>query len=363
MKTLPRTFVISLCAALALSTLVACSGDTPTSSSGATDTSAAATGQPAESPAASSSWDDVVAAAKQEGAVTVYLASQDGINQRLVEAFEKEYPEIAVTYTRLESGASTARVATEIESGATTADVVQIADNVVLEEHPDWFTSLAGIPNADAWPAERIKDYYVHQQTAPFVITYNTESLPTPPPEKWADLATSDAIKKGVMIDPRVANSFMAMMYFLREQGGDELLKQLGENVGGVADSSATVAQQVAAGEVALAFPNTREHTNVARSQGAPVDTVVGQPSLAVTNIYTLPKAGVNHNAAAVFLNFVLSKEGAESTCLGGDYQSFAYDDLPTCPKAGDNLTLVVDIYPKLNDEVRAEISALLGLE
>jgi iron(III) transport system substrate-binding protein len=309
-------------------------------------------------------WEQVEAAAAEEGELTVYLASQDGINQRLVEAFEDAYPGIAVNAIRLESGASTARVAAEIESGAPTADVVQVADNIALEEHPDWFLQLAGIPNVDAWPAERVvKGYYVHHQTAPFVITYNTELVPGGPPENWADLADFGAIGEGLMIDPRAANSFMAMAYFLREQGGDELLEALGENVGGITDSSASAAQQVAAGEIALAFPNTREHTNVARSQGAPVDTVAGQPSLAVTNIYTIPAAGLNHNAAAVFLNFVLSKAGAQATCLDGDYQSFAYDDLPTCAKAQDDLTLVVDIYPKLSNEARAEISDLLGLD
>ena len=93
------------------------------------------------------------------------------------------------------------------------------------------------------------------------------------------------------------------------------------------------------------------------------MDTVAAEPSLAVTNIYTIPEGGINHNAAAVFLNFVLSKAGAEATCLDGDYQSFAYADLPNCGKAADGLTLVVDIYPKLTDQVRAEITELLGLD
>lgn len=344
-----RTAAAVLGLALAASALAACASD--------------ATGNE-DVEYASASWTDIEQKARDESQLTVYLASQDGINQRLVEAFNKEYPEIAVNAIRLESGASTARVASEIESGAPTADVVQVADNVALEQHPDWFRQLAGIPNVDAWPAERvIKGYYVHHQTAPFVITYNTDEVPGGPPENWADLAGSGAIGEGLMIDPRAANSFMAMAYFIREQAGEDVLRELGANVGGITDSSASAAQQVAAGEIALAFPNTREHTHAARAEGAPVDTVVGQPSLAVTNIYTLPRQSTNPYAAAVFLNFVLSRAGAQSTCLEGDYQSFAYDDLATCPKAADGLTLVVDIYPKLTDEVRAEIATTLGLD
>jgi len=308
-----------------------------------------------------SSWADIEAAAKSEGKLTVYLASQDGLNTALVEAFNEAYPDIQVNMLRLESGASTARIASEIEAGTPTADVVQLADNVMFNEHPEWFRPIAGLPNLENFPEERYTDYYVHQQAGLFVYTYNTDLVKNPP-KTWKELAASEAIKDGLMIDPRAANSFMAMDQFIREAAGEDVLADLAANVRGFTDSSATAAQQVVAGEISLAFPNQREHTTAAREKGAPVDTVVPSPSIAVTNMYAMPKQATSPNAAAVFMNFVLSKAGAEATCLKGDYMPFAYSDIPNCPQAPTDTDVIVDYYPKLTDQVRSEIIDILGL-
>ena len=45
-------------------------------------------------------WQDVVAAAKNEGHINLYSAGPPIQNERLVAAFNREYPDIQVTVTR-----------------------------------------------------------------------------------------------------------------------------------------------------------------------------------------------------------------------------------------------------------------------
>jgi len=317
--------------------------------------------------AAPQGFDAIVEAAKQEGQVTVYTSiGNEAVRNALVDGFQNEYPEIVVDMIRLDSGPLTARVASEMEAGSPTADVMQLVDNVLYDDNPEWFRQITPdvVPNVANWPDRFIasEKTYIHQQANEFIVAYNTDQAEDVP-ATWEELATWDKLGDALMANPNSSASFMGWAMFIRDKFGDELLTKFADNVGGMFESSATAAQQVAAGEVPVVFPSVKELTTAAVSQGAPVERQSTDPVIGTSHIWAMPDSkGGSPNAGALFLNFMMSKEAAQITCMAGDNFPVAYDDIPDCPIVPEGLALVADYFPDLTDEVRAEINDALGL-
>lgn len=313
-------------------------------------------------------WEAVVEAAKQEGVVVVYTAiANEQVRNDLISTFEAQYPGITVEMTRMESGAMTARIAQEIEAQAPTADAMQLVDNIMYDQHPDWFRDMRGqIPNMDEfWPDKYIASTgtYVHQQANEFIVSFNTSKVAGTVPDTWAELSTWEGLGDAILLDPRASGSFMGWAMFIRDKLGDDVLADFGRNVGGLGDSSATAAQQVAAGEIPMALPAVKELTTVMVNAGAPVERQHMEPVVGTTHIWAMPNGASGHpNAARVWMNFMLSKDAAALTCQEGDNMPVAYDDIAGCPIAPE-MSLVADYFPGLDDTVRAEVTQLLGLE
>jgi iron(III) transport system substrate-binding protein len=321
------------------------------------------------SPAASSSsksltgWDKVVAEANQEGSVTFYSSAADPSNAALVSAFNKAYPNIQVQVTRLISGDLTSRFSSEKEAGAPSADVVQVADNVMLTAHPEWFTKMnkALLPNIAKVPAAQVskivgKDY-VSATIAPFTVTINT-NLVKKAPKTWKDLISAPYAGKGSLADPRSASSFMATYAMLKAAYGDSYLKKLGTSGDAFYTASATQAPLVAAGSTGYFAPSAGDNSAALRASGAPLKAVVVSPILALTQNIGINSKAVHPAAARVLSNFILSHAGQAAIC-SPDIQTIMYSDIANCPVASSKTTIVD--YAKGTAE-QAQIISLLGL-
>lgn len=318
--------------------------------------------------AGGSKWDSVVAAANKEGSVTVYTVIGDE-NQRneLVAAFNKEYPSIQVNLIRLDSGPLTARVASEMQAGSQTADVMELVDNIIYTQHPEYFRSMttATVPNLAKWPAKYVgpDDKYIHNLANEFIVEYN-KTLVKDVPKTWKGLADWSQLKKAQLADPNSSGSFMGWSMFIDDKLGDDVLAKYGKGVGGVFQSSATAAQQVAAGEIPVGIPSVKDLTSAAVRQGAPVVRQSMTPTIGTSHMWALPKSKGGHpNAGLVWMNFIMSKSAAKITCNGGDDFPIAYSDIKGCPQVPKDLTLIADYFPKLDDTVRAHINDVLGLD
>jgi iron(III) transport system substrate-binding protein len=111
------TFLIAGCLALA-----ACGGQTAPASPTGSAGPASGVGKPASS-GTSSSWDDLVAAAKKEGAVTVFGTPGTPYRQVEVTEFEKAYPGIKVDGVFLPPNDGQSRIQLEREAGKFTVDI------------------------------------------------------------------------------------------------------------------------------------------------------------------------------------------------------------------------------------------------
>lgn len=305
-------------------------------------------------------FDEIEQLARDEGELVLYTATHDGINVAEIEAFNKAYPEINVTHTRLVSGELTSRFASETESGAPSADLIKIADTVLLEDHPEWFVGLdeTTVPNLKNVPENLVTDHYVHMMAGLFVVTSNKTKL-ADPPSTWEELVEPPYAGKGILADPRASGSFMATYAELRDRYGDDYLTAIADSGYKFYDSSATAVQQVGAGEVPFAGPGQTAHSKELRDAGAPLTTTVLEPPIALTHIAAVAKNAQNPNAALLYVNWLLSKEGQQAACQG-EYQAIATDELDDCPPAPKDIT-VVDSTKGVQQS--KDVVRLLGLE
>jgi len=340
-------------AALALGLLVAaCGGDgeggtTTTGGPAETTTTEGAAGATTEPASSGDDWAAVEAAAREEGEVLFYFPTYDYIGENEVAAFNEIYPEIQVTALRIQSDEMLPRFTAEMEANAASADLIKVGDTALMVTHPEFFIPITtdNVPNMEFANPEFTSELYVGITGGPFVWTYNTDLVEEPP----TDICTlPEFIEANPQVDGLVRLAIpgpgggWGSWAIVRETCGDEWLQEIGElRANGTLEfyeSIATTIQEVGAGAAAMNAWGQPAHSLELREAGAPVDfAYIENPSWGVTHYLGISSASANPNAALVFANFLLSREGNEASC-SGVYVSMLYDDIPNCPLIPDDL-------------------------
>src|ERR1700760_4873833 len=90
---------------------------------------------------------ELIAAAKQEGKLVYYTANFAEVEQEVINAFNKRFPEIKVEMVRAPGGQLITRVKTEAAANKLSADVVDHSDRALMKDLTDLFQDYAP-PNA-----------------------------------------------------------------------------------------------------------------------------------------------------------------------------------------------------------------------
>ncbi|MGX1415050.1 ABC-type thiamine transport system substrate-binding protein [Bradyrhizobium elkanii] len=130
---------------------------------------------------------ELIAAAKSEGKLVFYTANFAEIEQQVIKAFNKRFPEIKVEMVRAPGGQLITRVKTEAAAGKLIADVVDHSDRALMQPLEDLFQDYAPPNAADYDPHALISPKYWPRATIAWSIAYNTE-LVKDPPKSWMDL-------------------------------------------------------------------------------------------------------------------------------------------------------------------------------
>lgn len=275
----------------------------------------------------------IIEKAVEEGQVNVYSAASDDVNAALVEAFNTEYPDIEVSMTRLSSGDLRGRFASETSIGAQSADAVIVTDALMFTQDPEWFLELSAetTPNLNDVQEKFAEERYVGLVTSPWVATFNTEKI-SAGPVTWEDLADSEIVSNATLANPETSSdSVLAFYQLLQAEYGDGFLKALGENNSDWFDSSVPAVQKVGAGQVSLAAPGGKAHSQALIEAGAPLEAVVPTPVLAFTNQLGIAAKASNPNAALVFADFMLGDKGQAAFCGDDMYMSVNKGDVEGC--------------------------------
>jgi iron(III) transport system substrate-binding protein len=143
------------------------------------------------------------------------------------------------------------------------------------------------------------------------VLGYNTRLVPAAQvPAKWEDLL-HPRWKEQIGLEEEDVIWYTSMLHLMGEEKGKDFMRRLAKQQPQIRAGHSLLSQLLGAGEFALA-PTTRTQTaEQMKAQGAPVEWTAIEPLAPNPPVsVSLPKSPPHPNAAKLFMDFILSKEG-----------------------------------------------------
>ena len=255
----------------------------------------------------------LVERAKKEGAVTLYTSMQLVDSGPLTQAFEKRYG-IKVSLWRASGEKVAQRVITEARGGRNDVDVVETdgAQMEILHREkqlaPFQGASLKDIPPAIV-PAHR---EYVPTRLTLYVLAYNTKLVaPGDVPKSYDDLL--DPKWSGhVGVEAADVAWFAAVAKSMGERAGLAWFRRFAASKPSLRSGHTLMAELVAAGEMAMAIDAHVQGVARLKDKGAPIEWKPLQPAFGQPSSVGIAKRAPHPHAAALFMDFILSREGQE---------------------------------------------------
>ncbi len=264
-------------------------------------------------------------AAKKEGKVVIYGSLESGIMDEIEKAFTKKYG-IAIDYFRASSNKTLDRVLTEARAGRQLSDVVVTNRGpMLLLKKENIFAKYvspesANFPNEVKDPDGLLSPIY---RMVIVGILYNTKLVkPEDAPKSLEDLLGPKWQGKWVMPDPsRHFTTGVWLRNFDELYGKDwmSFVKKLADSKPILAESFIPSVQKVISGE-ALAGITYVKYVHIFGKDGAPLDYVRLPSMLADGHHVGITAKAPHPNAARLFEDFFISREGMEILAREGEF-------------------------------------------
>lgn len=260
--------------------------------------------------------------------LTVYTSQPQDQMAAVVEAFNKDHPEIRVEIFRSGTTELMAKLAAEFAAGGTPADVMLIADAVAMTQlkNDGRLLAYAEAPVAEI-PAALIDPDRTFFGTKLLTtgIVYNTE-LVGKAPEGWADLTAPEVARSLIMPSPLYSGAAVIHVGTMVQQPefGWDYYETLADHGAVAGQGNGTVIEAVARGEKAYGIIVEYMALN-ARKKGSPVDFVFPREGVSViTQPVAILKDSDAIPAAKVFVDWQLSRVAQEQSVAQGYFPVLA---------------------------------------
>jgi iron(III) transport system substrate-binding protein len=254
--------------------------------------------------------DELIEAAKKEGALVLYTANVAEVEQVVINAFNKRFPFVKVELLRAPGGQLITRVKTEAAAGKLRADVLDHSDRALLAGMEELFIDYAPPNAADYLPEAQASPKLWPRITLVWSIAYNTELVKNPP-KSWMDLTKPEYGNKqiGQVFAPSGGTTWTRSM-FERQVLGEDYWKKQAATQPVLFPSNAPLSDALVRGEVVIA-PLLYNTIYPKKKDGAPIEIFFPPEGTPVTPFAAgIPKTAAHPNAARLFLNWCLSEEG-----------------------------------------------------
>lgn len=259
---------------------------------------------------AQSRW---VEKAKPEGELKVYGTTQIPQMHVVIQSFEKKYPFIKVKYYRAGGEKLAHKMVTEVRAGRHLVDVIHIsgAETVMLRK-------MNFLGHYESAERRQIRDIYKDKEgywTGVYanleLLGYNKDQVSSEQvPRTHKDLLDPKWRGK-IGLDPTDIEWYITQMHLLGEAKGREFMQSFSRQEIQLRRGHTLMAQLLAAGEFAVIM-TLRDNTAYGLiKRGAPIDWVAIEPVIPnPANSVSLPKQPPHPNAARLWIDYVLSREG-----------------------------------------------------
>ena len=278
---------------------------------------------------------DLIEAAKKEGKLVYYTADFTEVEQEIIKAFNKRFPFVKIEMVRAPGGQLITRIKTEAAAGKLAADVVDHSDRGLMKELEDLFQDYTPPNAADYRPDALVSPKFWPGVTLGWAIAYNTAIVKNPP-KTWMDLTKPEYKNKqiGQVVAPSGGTTWTRSM-FERQVLGEDYWKKQAELGIAMYPSGAPLSDALVRGEVSIA-PLLYNIIYTKIVDGAPAEAIFAPEGVPIIPYADgIPKTAKNPNAAKLFMNWRLSKEGqAFQIAKLGNITSLK--DPPAFPKGWD---------------------------
>ena len=255
----------------------------------------------------------ILEGAKKEGRLVLYMGMDTDEANLYTKEFTKHYPFIKTDLYRSSGEKVQQRFLVENRANVHNADIFQTSIVQVYQLKNAGLLSKYVSEESRAYP-DGFKDaqgYWTAFYLIPYVIGYNTRLVSAKEvPTSYEDLL-QPRWKGEIGLESEEYQWFYHLMHIMGKEKGLEYMKKLaGQNLQ-MRKGHTLLADLVGAGEMKVAVVLYANRVERMKNSGAPIDWVRFKgPTITVINAISIPEKAPHANAARVFVNFVLSKEG-----------------------------------------------------
>ena len=259
-------------------------------------------------------------AAKKEGELALYTSLIAEDMNALAAAFDKKYG-IKVKGWRAGSEKVLQRAVTEARANRHDADVIETNGPELESLHREKLLQPVRSPHVkDLMPqASRPHGEWIGTRINMFVHSYNTNLVkPAEVPKSYSDLV-NPRWKGRLGIEAEDEDWFAMVVKELGEEKGLATFREIGRVNGfSVRKGHTLLAGLVGSGEVPFALTTYSHGAEKMKQRGAPVEWYAIEPAIGRANGIAIARRAPHPHAAALFLDFVLSREGQKILEHGG---------------------------------------------
>ena len=259
---------------------------------------------------------DVLDGAKKEGRLVYYTGMELDQSTVFAQEFAKKYPFIKPELFRASGEKVLTKYLTEARAKTYKADVFQTSVIQVSQLKGEGLLQKYVSSEDKVYP-QGFKDregYWYAFYLLPYVISYNTNIVPpSEAPKSYEDLL-NPKWKGKIGLEAEQYQWFFHLLKIMGKEKGLDFMRKLAQQDLHMRNGHSLLQQLVIAGEIPISvvlYANQVEHEK--RTTGAPIEWVRFKgPTITAFNAISIPARAPHPNAAKLFLDFSISKEGQE---------------------------------------------------
>ena len=256
----------------------------------------------------------IIEGARKEGELVWYTTMSSDQSNAFMARFQQKYPFLKPSVIRLGGSALLNRILTEAKAGKNFFDVAHGTGEIVLPLMEMGLLAPYLSPERKMIPDD-LKDkkgFWTSVYVNAVVLGYNTNLVKEQLiPRSYNELLEPRWKGRKISVDDTYATFLQGLMSAWGKEKAIGYLKKLAAQDPVVMRGSTVRVQLAAAGE----FPLVIAYANIIQyltEKGAPVDWVPLEPAVISVNTVMAAAKAAHPNAAKLFIDFTLSKEGQE---------------------------------------------------
>jgi len=260
----------------------------------------------------------IVEAAKKEGKLVAYVSMLTENARALLAEFKKKYPFIDTSLYRANTQKLLPKIQLEARTQQHQADVISATFTIWNELTRGKLIMKYDSPERSRFPAD-LKDadgYWNILHLGVQGMAYNTKMVPPDiAPKSYEDLLHPRWRPKQIAMDYRDSSWMAVMLEIMGEAEGISFMKKLAAKDLYMRENKNLLTQLLAAGEFPVLANTYLETFAKIQKAGAPIEWVAGRnPIPASTHLLGIYAHARHPNAAKLFVDFLLSREGQSLT-------------------------------------------------